>query len=221
MNPIHCSTAWEHKPTRRSWIRHLIMNGIGLLGWIAAWFALLAVLIGFLSPGFSFAFVPLLVYSAYRAVIQAFYLPPALQMRRILRTYPWQVLPGVPHGLTKRPDVSGNQYGWFEFPNPGRPEQRLPLVFGRHLRTEWWSRRMASRARPELKAQIEVVWFAGDPRFAGLIAASTPRAEAPRRMHVLRQQMSTDGGHRTFAEWGATPEDIERGRRVGIRPAHP
>lgn len=198
----------------------MAVNVLGLAGWAGGWIALLG--ISTKTPDWAvWIFLPYFLYGAYRVTVQVRYFPEALRMLRVLRTYPWQILRGIPSGLTKHPEVAGKQYGWFEFPNPGRPEQRLPLVFGRHLRTEWWSRRMAPRAKPELKAQIEVVWFAGDPRFAGLIAASTPRGEAPRRMHVLRQQMSTDGGHRTFAEWGATPEDIERGRRVGIRPAHP
>ncbi|MEV0635291.1 hypothetical protein AB0I77_10065 [Streptomyces sp. NPDC050619] len=198
----------------------MAMNIFGLIGWLAAWIGLLAVLVVFLSPGFSFLFVPFLIYSLYRAVLQLRYFPPAFRMRRILQTYPWQILRGVPSGLTKHPEVLGRQYGWFELPNPARPEQRLPLVFPQHLRTEWWSRRLAPRAKPGLKAQIEVVWFAGDPRFIGLIAAPTPNGEAPRRLHVLQQQSGADDG-RSFADWGATPEDIERGRRVGIHPSQP
>ncbi|MEU1023931.1 MULTISPECIES: hypothetical protein [unclassified Streptomyces] len=196
----------------------MLMNVTSVIGWIAVWCGLVAALVSLLSPSFSFLFVPLLAYSLYRGILQLFCFPPALQMLRILQTYPWQVVRGVPHGLTKYPDVLGRQFGWFEFPNPARPDQRIPLVFGQHMRTEWWSRRMAPRAAPELKEQIEVVWFAGDPRFTGLIAAPTRKGGAPRRLHVLRQQLSPgDGGH-TFTAWGVTPEDIERGRRVGVRP---
>ena len=139
-------------------------------------------------------------------------------MLRILRTYPWQVLRGVPNGLTKYPDVVGSQYGWFEFPNPAYPDQRLPLVFGQHMRMEWWSRRLAPRAKPRLKAQIEVVWFAGDPRFIGLIAAPTASGQAPRRLQVITSRWVPMAAA-NFSDWGATPEDIERGRRVGIYPA--
>ncbi|MGW5737429.1 MULTISPECIES: hypothetical protein [Streptomyces] len=219
VNPDECSTAWEHPRTRRAWALHMCMNVLGFLGWAAAWWGFLVVLVGFFSPGFAVLFVPLLAYSAYRAVLQVSYFPLAFRMRRILRTYPWQVLRRVPYGLTKHPDVQGRQYGWFALPNPARPEQRLPLVFGQHMRTEWWSRRMAPRAKPGKKAQIDVMWFAGDPRFVGLIAAPTSHGVAPRRMHVLRQQTGLEEGRR-FSDWGATPEDIERGRRVGIRPAH-
>jgi hypothetical protein len=197
------------------------MNFGGFIGWWAIWIGLLAVLVGVLSPGFTFLFLPFLLYSLYRAVLQVRYFPPAFRMRRILRTYPWQILRGVPSGLTKHPEVPGKrQYGWFEILNPAHPEQRLPVVFSQHLRTEWWSRRLAPRAKPELKAQIEVVWFAGDPRFIGLIAAPTPTGQAPRRMHVLQQQMRAAEG-RSLADWGVTHEDIERGRRAGIHPAQP
>jgi hypothetical protein len=198
----------------------MAMNVGGFVGWWATWFGLLGVLVGFLSPGFTFLFLPFLLYSLYRAVLQLRYFPAALRMRRILQTYPWQVLRDVPSGLAKHPEVPGRQYGWFELLNPAHLEQRLPLVFAQHLRTEWWSRRIAPRARPELKAQIETVWFAGDPRFIGLIAAPTPNGKAPRRMHVLQQQLRAEDG-RSFADWGATPEDMERGRSVGIRPAQP
>ncbi len=218
MNPADYATAWDHPLSRRAWVSHLVVNVVGLIGWLAAWIGLLAVLVVFLSPGFAFLFVPFLIYSLYRAVIQLRYFPAAFRMRRILQTYPWQILRNVPSGLSKHPEVPGRQYGWFELPNPAHPEQRLPLVFAQHLRTEWWSRRLAPRAKPELKAQVEVMWFAGDPRFIGLIAAPAPSGKAPRHLHIVQQQLTVEDG-RSFADWGATPEDIERGRRVGIYPA--
>ncbi|AVH58460.1 hypothetical protein C4B68_24810 [Streptomyces dengpaensis] len=110
--------------------------------------------------------------------------------------------------------------GWFEFVNPARPEQRLALSFRTHLRVEWWHRRMAPRAKPHLKEQIQTVWFAGDPRFIGLIAASARSGSAPRRLHALEQWTALQDGQ-TFADWAATPDDIERGRRVGIFPGTP
>lgn len=197
----------------------MVMNVVGLVGWIGGWIGLLG--ISTYTPNWVvWIFMPYFIYGPYRVVTQVRYFPAALRMLRIMRTYPWQVLTDVPHGLTKHPDVIGRQYGWFEFTNPAFPEQRLPLVFPRHYRAWWWSRRMAPRAKPVLKAQIDVIWFAGDPRFIGLIAAPARSGKAPRRLHVLRQQTGVGEGRR-FADWGATTEDIERGRRVGIYPAHP
>ncbi|MEV0119586.1 hypothetical protein AB0H77_41095 [Streptomyces sp. NPDC050844] len=217
MNPADFATAWDHPPTRLTWLRHMCMNMLGLIGWAGGWIVLLG--ISTYTPNWVvWIFMPYFFYGFYRVAIQFKYFHPALRMLRILRTYPWQVLRGVPNGLGDHPDVVGSQYGWFEFSNPAYPDQLLPLVFGQHMRTEWWRRRLAPRAKPKLKAQIEVVWFAGDPRFIGLIAAPTASGQAPRRLQVINQQMAADGG-RSFSSWGATPEDIERGRRVGIYPA--
>ncbi|GGS77003.1 hypothetical protein GCM10010270_56170 [Streptomyces violaceus] len=219
MNPTDSSVAWEHPPTRRAWLQQLAVNTLALLGWVALWVALLAILVVFLSPGYTILFVPFLLYSFYRAFLQLFVLPVVFQTRRVLQEYPWRLHSGVPHGLADRPDVVGRQFGWFEFPNPARPEERLPMVFPRHWGVGWWHRRMAPRAKPELKAQIGVVWLAGDPRFIGVIAAPASDESTPRRFRFLSQQTGSDGGRRSLADWGATAEDIERGRRAGVRPA--
>ncbi len=87
--------------------------------------------------------MPYFLYGAYRVLTQCKYFAPAFLMLRVLRAYPWQILRSVPRGLTRRPDVVSEQYGWFEFPNPASREQPLPLVFPRHLRRSWWARRMA------------------------------------------------------------------------------
>lgn len=218
MNPTDPSVAWEHSPTRRAWSKQLAMNVVALVAWIASWFALLAVLSVFLGPGYAVVVAPFLVYSFYRAFLQLFIIAAVFRMRRVLRVYPWQLSHQPPHGLANRTDAVGKQFGWFEFPNPARPEERLPMVFARHWGVGWWSRRMAPRATPELKAQIGVVWLAGDPRFIGVLAAPTSEGSMPRRFRFLHQQTGSDGGRRTVAEWGATAEDVERGRRAGIVP---
>jgi hypothetical protein len=215
MNPTAHSVAWEHPPTRRAWSLQLTANTLALLGSITLWVALLAILVVFLSPGYTILFVPFLLYSFYRAFLQLFVLPVVFRMRRVLKEYPWRLYSDAPHGLADRADVVGRQYGWFEFPNPSRPEQKLAMVFPRHWGVGWWHRRMAPRATPELKAQIRVVWFAGDPRFTGVIAAPTSDESTARRFRFLNQQTGAEGGRHSVADWGATAEDIERGRRVG------
>ncbi|MDQ0751010.1 hypothetical protein QF034_005241 [Streptomyces africanus] len=221
MNPTDASVAWEHPPTRRAWSKQLAANALALFGWVALWVALLAILVVFLSPGYTIFFVPFLLYSFYRAFLQLFVLPAVFRMRRVLREYPWRLYSDAPHGLADRSDVVGRQNGWFEFPNPARPHELLPMVFPRHWGVGWWNRRMAPRAKPELKAQIGVVWLAGDPRFIGVIAAPTSDESTPRRFRFLSQQTGSDGGRRSVADWGATAEDIERGRRAGVRSARP
>ncbi|MFJ7770934.1 hypothetical protein ACIQ1J_21580 [Streptomyces sp. NPDC097107] len=197
----------------------MAMNVTGLVGWSGGWVVLLG--ISTYTPNWvAWVFMPYFIYGPYRVLTQLKYFPAAFLMLRILRAYPWQIIRGAPRALTRRPEVVGKQYGWFEFPNPACQQQQLPLVFPRHLRREWWSRRMAPRAKPRLKADIETVWFAGDPRFIGLVAAPTRRGTAPRRLHVVEQRVGAESGWR-FADWGATPEDIERGRRAGVYPVHP
>lgn len=218
MNPADCVVAWDHSPTRQAWVRHVVMNLVGLLGWIALWFGSLTALVRFMSSGFTVLFVPLLIYAFYRAFIQAFSVPLALRAGRILREYPWVIFESTSYGLSKRAEVVGRQCGWFEFLNPARSGQRLVMVFPDHRQVGWWHRRMAPRANVDLKAQIDTVWFAGDPRLVGLIAAPTASGVAPRRMRILHQQMGSEGGPRSLAEWGVTADDIERGRRVGVRP---
>ncbi|MFJ3041523.1 hypothetical protein [Streptomyces tendae] len=188
------------------------MNVVGLFGWVSGWVVLLGVSV-YSADWLVWVFLPYFVYGPYRVLTQLCYFPAALSMLRILRTYRWQLLREVPYGLTDRPEVSGRHYGWFEFPNPARPEQWLPMVFTRHLRLEWWCRRMAPRAKPHLKSQIEEIWFAGDSRFVGVIAAPGRKGRGPRRMHVMQQRSTTKNDER-LNDCGAGPDDIVRGRRM-------
>ncbi|AQS71967.1 hypothetical protein B1H29_13430 [Streptomyces pactum] len=190
------------------------MNLVGFIGWASGWIVLLGISV-YSADWVVWVFLPYFLYGPYRALTQLRYLPAAVRMLRILHTYPWQILRGVPYGLSDRPEVFSRHYGWFELPNPGRPGQWLPAVFTQHLRLEWWSRRMAPRAKPSLKAQIEEIWFAGDVRFVGVIAAPTRKGPAPRRLHLIEQRMDVQSGQR-FSDWGAGPEDIERGRQAGV-----
>ncbi|MEU3795133.1 hypothetical protein AB0F07_35950 [Streptomyces fructofermentans] len=212
------ATAWGHPPTRRAWGVHLAISATCLIAWIVVAAGSLAAVVVFASPVFSLTCVPFVIYSTYRVFVQASLLPAAMRMKRILREYPWNVAEGAPRGLSSHPDVLGRQCGWFEFPNPARPEERLPVVFPSHVQVGWWHRRMAPRAGRELGAQIDTVWFAGDPRFLCLLAAPTADGSTPRRLHVLHQQMDSEQGHRSLESWGVTAEDIERGRRVGVHP---
>jgi len=197
------------------------MNVVALVAWIALWFALLAVLSVFLEPGYAVFVAPFLLYSFYRAFLQLFVIGAVIRMRRVLRVYPWQLSHQPPHGLANRTDVVGKQFGWFEFPNPGKPEKLLTMVFAQHWGVGWWSRRMAPRATSEHKAQIGSVWLAGDPRFIGVLAAPASDGTTPRRFRFLHQRTGSDGGRRTVADWGATAEDVARGRRAGIVPVQP
>ncbi|MCX5283652.1 hypothetical protein [Streptomyces sp. NBC_00198] len=221
MRPADYPTAWSHPPTRRSWFYHLITTGLRFLGWIAVWISSLGFLVSFLSPVYSFLFIPALIYSAFRAVLQLAYIRPSLYIRRVLQQYPWQLLTGVPRGRNKHPAVQEDEM-WLELPNPERPDERIPLLFLSGMRTFWWMRRFGTaRTKPELKAQIEPLWFAGDPRFIAVIAAGSRSGTAPRRLHLLYQLTAT--GRRGVApiDWDAGPAALDRARRSGAHVPAP
>lgn len=216
MNPADYPTAWDHPPTRRAWFLLMVKNVAGLIAWIGVWILLLA--LSSETRWVLWILIPYSAYGAWRLFVQIFgYFPVAMRERRVLRAYPWQVHSNAPHGLGQYPDVQGDQFGWFEFPNPADEHQQLPLVFANHLRVGWWHRRMAPRAKPQLKAQIETVWFAGDPRMIGLIAAPSANGRAPRRSKILCQRLA-NSRHALTTEWRASADDVERGRRAGFTP---
>ncbi|MET9405631.1 hypothetical protein ABZX90_07590 [Streptomyces sp. NPDC002935] len=215
MNPTAYPTAWDHPPTRRAWTHHMILIIIRLVGWIAVWIGSLGVLVVFLSPGFTPLFVPLLGYATFRAVLQLAYIRPSIQIQRVLWNYPWQLLTGVPRGRNKHPRVQEDEM-WLELPNPEEPEERIPLLFLSGMRTFWWMRRFGTaRTKPELKAQIEPLWFAGDPRFIAVIAATSRNGKAPKRLHLLYQRTATGRRGIEPTDWNASPAALERARRSG------
>ncbi|MFE1584635.1 hypothetical protein ACFW6Q_02940 [Streptomyces sp. NPDC058737] len=173
----------------------MMMNVVGLFGWVSGWVALLGVSV-YSADWLVWVFLPYFVYGPYRALTQLRYFPAALSMLRILRIHRWQVVQRVPYGLTDRPEVPSKHYGWLELPNPECSGQSVPIVFTRHLRMDWWCRRMAPRAKPHLKAQIEEIWFAGDVHLMGVIAAPTRIGKGPRRLHVIEQRMNPQMGAR-------------------------
>jgi len=194
----------------------MTMNVVGQVVWIAVYPGVLYVMVVFTSRAFVPVFTPFLLYSFYRFFVQLTYFPWALRMRRILREYPWQVLEGVPSGLGRYPGARDDGI-WFEFRNPVSPDERIPLVFIKHQRAYWWMKRMdGPRTKPERRAQIEPLWFAGDPRFLAVIAAPGRDGKAPKRLHVLYQRSVFD---RRCApqSWGAGAgaADVERARRAG------
>ncbi|WP_324787412.1 hypothetical protein [Streptomyces sp. H51] len=191
------------------------MTVLRLIGWAAAAFGLLFLIVA--TPvGIGWIFFPLLVYAFFRAFLQFFCFPSSLRMRRVLQQYPWQVLPGVPRGLARHPEAQEDGM-WFEFANPEDPAERIPLIFLRSMRTYWWLRRIGGpRTKPEVKARIEPLWFAGDPRFLAVIAAPARDGRAPQRLHLLYQRPALDR-RIPPRDRNAGPAALERARRAGAR----
>jgi hypothetical protein len=198
-------------------MRHMAMNVVGLIAWPGVWVALLFVSNStYPSNWILWIFIPYSLYGLYRFRVQFTYFPQAFRMRRVLRAYPWQFLEGVPSGLGKHSGARDDGM-WFEFRNPADAEEKVPLVFIRHPRTYWWLRRLdGPRTRPRLRAQIEPLWFAGDPRFLAVVAAPGRGGRAPKRLHFLYQRPAVDIQCAPDS-WGATPDDLERARRAGAR----
>jgi len=214
VNSADYPTAWDHPPTRRAWAGHMAMNVLGLLGWIGGWVALLG--ISTHTPNWVvWIFMPYFLYGAYRTVVQVRYFPLAFHMLRVLRTYPWQLFPDVSRGLDEHPDAENGGI-WIELPNPGDCSKAIPLVFVKHHRAYWWMRRIGGpRTKPALKAQLEPLWFVGDPRFVAVVAAPGRGAAAPRRLHFLYQPSAfyKSAARRHWED--ASPVDLELARRAG------
>lgn len=214
MNPTKHPTAWDHPPTRRAWILHMIAIAGRLVGWLAVWIGSLFLIVA--TPRWiGWLFLLLLIYATFRAVLQLAYIRPSIYIQRVLWHYPWQLLSDVPRGRNKHPGVQEDEM-WLELPNPEEPAEQIPLLFLSGMRTFWWMRRFGTaRTKPELKAEIEPLWFAGDPRFIAVIAADGRKGEAPKRLHLLYQLTATGRRGIEPTDWNASPDAVERARRSG------
>ncbi|MFD6921371.1 hypothetical protein ACFV99_14310 [Streptomyces sp. NPDC059944] len=214
MSPTDYSSAWDYPPSRQAWVRHVVMTAARLIGWVAVWSASLFLIVATPLWG-GWVFLLLLLYATFRSVLQLAYIRPSLYIRHVLQQYPWQLLTGVPKGRNKHPGVQEDEM-WLELPNPERPEEQIPLLFLSGMRTFWWMRRFGTaRTKPELKAQIEPLWFAGDPRFIAVIAAAGGNGRTPKRLHLLYQLTATGRRGIEPIDWDASPAALERARRSG------
>ncbi|MGC0331662.1 hypothetical protein RKD23_004652 [Streptomyces sp. SAI-170] len=196
----------------------MALSAAGLLAWPASFVGLLYVLVVFLSPAFSPLFALLLCYSTYRSFVQLHHVGSALNAIRVLQTYPWRTLHDTARSLGDHPEAEAKGM-WIEFPLPqGDTETGVPLVFVKHYRSLWWLRRIGGpRTKPELKAQLDTLWFAGDPRFLGVVAVPAKNGASPRRLHFLYQPSAFDSRAARRHWEDVTPYDAERARRAGAR----
>ncbi|MFJ2832720.1 hypothetical protein ACIPC1_35080 [Streptomyces sp. NPDC087263] len=214
MPPTQHLTAWEDPATRRAWTKLVICAIACQILWPVAWMGLLAwYVVMSITWTLWFFFVPML-YSFYRAFLQPRYIIGAFRTRRLLRHYPWQVHETPESGVGNIPGVRAG-YTWLRFPDPEAPGQLVTMVMHSHVRSVWWGGRLGRRATPERKAQVREIWFAGDPRFAAVIAAP-----GPRRLYVIHQLSSYNWAIPAEAA-GATPQALDRARRAGVHVPDP
>ncbi|MFD7771156.1 hypothetical protein [Streptomyces sp. NPDC059787] len=196
------------------------MTFLGMICWPAVWVGMLYALIAWTSQVFVVLFVLPLCYVLYRAVVQVQHVTHALRMQPIIREYAWQVLFDAPRGIDEHPDAEDRGI-WIEFPVPSEGSGKgVPLTFVKHHRAFWWLRRIGGpRTSLELKHQLEPLWFAGDPRFLGVVAVPSKSGGAPKRLHFLyRPSIFEQRDTRRY--WsGVDPADLERARRAGARVA--
>ncbi|MGW0737328.1 hypothetical protein [Streptomyces sp. NPDC002851] len=174
-------TAWQQPGTRRA-LRaglalHLLGVPVGLAASVAVFFFLLP------SPIWLIWFLGLMHVIAGIYGVCVLQVPRVRRMfwlRRILRTYPWQVYErGLPHSTGQRHSAHRGM-SWFKVPDPDNPDSWVSVYLDRSRRTRWWLERMSPQAGREAKAEIRTLWFAGDPRFRAIIAV--PGKRGPQRM---------------------------------------
>ncbi|MEW2402684.1 hypothetical protein [Streptomyces sp. NPDC046862] len=189
--------AWDTPGTRRAFrlrtARHLAMG----LGSVALWWG--AVFVTVLLP--VAAVVPMvlvLMVIGIMALVALGRLGWGWRMWRILRVYPWRQKSGAVR-ITRGKDAI------FVLPDPDSPEKTVSLKVSAGLFRTW--------SREALKEYDEELWYAGDPRFACVVAKPDLRG-----LGYLAQP--TAYNHRTSPRRkGVSPEARRRARAIGARVA--
>lgn len=209
-HPTASATAWDDPATRDAWSRLFTFAVTGQILWpvvcAGAFYAML--LIGQWSM---WLLLPIALYGLYRTFLQREYIASAVQARRILRAYPWQMHRTPESGIGQIPGAKLGDV-WLAFANPDQPERDVPVILHGHAGSVWWRRRLGRGYESEKTRQVAEVWFAGDPRFAGVIAVP-----GPRRLFLLLQFAAPQSG--ADGEKQASPEAVERARRAGVQVA--
>lgn len=191
-------TAYEDPNTRRSWRRTalfrlctLLLSLTSLAAWLCAALA---------TPAWTLTLlVPALLTLLYVALLSAVRLFEVVSLRRLLRVYPWQTCPGAA-------DAARNGTVRFSFTDPERSERYVSVGHG-----NWLGSGLTFWARAVKAGAVDEVWFAGDPRFLGVVA--TP---GPRRLMRVAQPEALDG-RMPARRRGVGPEARARAEAAGAR----
>lgn len=190
--------AWDtpgSRPAMSLWTaRHLARS----LVWVALWWAALYVTVSLLPVAAVVPMVLVLMTIGIMALLALGRLAMGWRMWRILRVYPWRQQPGAVR-ITKGKDAV------FVLPDPDSPEKTVSLKASAGVFRTW--------SREAVKDWDEELWYAGDPRFACVVAKHGLRG-----LGYLAQP--TAYNHRTSPRRkGLSPEARRRARAIGARVA--
>ncbi|WP_406199573.1 MULTISPECIES: hypothetical protein [unclassified Streptomyces] len=190
--------AWDTPGTSSGLARAVAAQLAKFLGWVALWWAALYVTIVLLPVAAVVPMVLVLAVLVFNAVLSLGRLFRFRRVLRILRVYPWRQQRGAVR-ITKGKDAV------FVLPDPDKPETTVSLKAAAGL--------FRSLTRQSMKDYDEELRYAGDPRFACVVAGPGLRG-----LSYLAQP--TAYNHRTSPRRkGLSPEARRRARAIGARVA--
>ncbi|MGW8975022.1 hypothetical protein [Streptomyces platensis] len=195
---MHYKTAWEDPATRQAWRRTAMFRCAALLGWLLGFPTWLFAVV--MTPTWLLVlWLPVLWVGIWYTLLAMIAVTSLRGIRRVLRVYPWQV---------DVADVRSKKKGSTQFvvPVPEQPEKSVSLGYGGLIGTgqHFWVRTMKSGA-------VTSAWFAGDPRYVGVVA--TP---GPRNLLWVAQREATDS-RMSPRKRGVSPEARALARAAGAR----
>lgn len=191
-------TAYEDPATRWARRRTAAFRLSAFLLSLASFVAWLYVVL--LTPVWTlWILFPALFVLIYLAMLNTARVLAVRALRRILKVYPWQSVPGAA-------SIANNGTTRFSFTDPECPDKTVSLGYGSFLGSGYtfWVRKVRS-------GEVDEVWFAGAPRFLGVVAVP-----GPRRLFGVAQRTVVDDRMSARAH-GVNPEARERARAPGAR----
>lgn len=196
--PAGSAVAWETPGTPAAFGRWVTQHVAKSLGWLLAQIALLYITVALLPPWA--AYITVLGFGAlmYCFVASLFGLSNCGRMSRILRTYPWR---RQPDGLR----LNKGEKAVFVLPDPDNGQKtaspKEPGLFFKR-----WDRIAKKGFKEEL-------WYAGDPRFAVVVAKPGLRAMGYARQPTAFNPRTSPRSRGLSAE--ARQRALAIGARVG------
>lgn len=192
------ATAYDDSATRWGWRRTAAFRVCAFLVSLGSFVGWLYVVV--MTPVWAlWPLMPVLFVLIYVAMLNAARLSGIWSLRRVLRVYPWQSVPGAA-------SIAKNGTTRFSFADPEQPDKRVSLGYGSFLGAgfTFWVRKVKADG-------VDEVWFAGDPRFVGVVAVP-----GPRRLMGVAQREAVNS-RMPARKRGVSPEARERARAAGAR----